>query len=503
MYGGSYVNGKLTNTLHEFTCTVALGYNIIEKPNTLIYLLVIVNRVDKKSYINSCIPCTLHRRSTHRGMSKIPGLRGGRQASSPRAGQTNVSLLGGRREGGRGVTESSNNLRWTGQRGHLSYSSLQPSYCIHEGATVTERLACSPPTKANRVQSPAGPQYFLKWDLTGDAAGRRFSQGSPVFPAPSFRCGPIFTSITLIGSEELALKNRPNIFTHATSEEPCGGGGRSETCPLLTRRCDRVNHAKFYGLEPQTGSERLDTPHEGGGRRVTEIGGVRPVITREQFDKSRDQTSRNVPDDDFGGAGFLGDLPFPALFHSGAAPYSPRSPSMALRPSLLRAMKSGEEREQEGFEPMGSREGIILSALLRRIGWAMSACSLEFFTPGAIRSRVEPHHYSSNILQRSISIYSPFTPPPPRITLFTPQRTSVFFASHLPFCMCHCVKLHKKQHAVKSNVNVFNRVTAFTIAGDLIGRHRGRGPEPEKGRMLSPLSRPSPAGCMGLRIQMG
>ncbi|KAJ8894528.1 hypothetical protein PR048_007185 [Dryococelus australis] len=36
-------------------------------------------------------------------------------------------------------------------------------------------------------------------------------------------------------------------------------------------------------------------------------------------------------------AGFIGDVPFPLRFHSGAAPYSPRSPSSALKTSLLRA----------------------------------------------------------------------------------------------------------------------------------------------------------------------
>ncbi|KAJ8872218.1 hypothetical protein PR048_025820 [Dryococelus australis] len=36
-------------------------------------------------------------------------------------------------------------------------------------------------------------------------------------------------------------------------------------------------------------------------------------------------------------AGFLGDLQFPAPFHSGTAPYSPQSPSSTLKTSLLRA----------------------------------------------------------------------------------------------------------------------------------------------------------------------
>ncbi|KAJ8881162.1 hypothetical protein PR048_017635 [Dryococelus australis] len=38
-------------------------------------------------------------------------------------------------------------------------------------------------------------------------------------------------------------------------------------------------------------------------------------------------------------AGFLGDLPFPPLFHSGATPYSPQSPSSALKTSMLRAVQ--------------------------------------------------------------------------------------------------------------------------------------------------------------------
>ncbi|KAJ8873892.1 hypothetical protein PR048_024728 [Dryococelus australis] len=41
----------------------------------------------------------------------------------------------------------------------------------------------------------------------------------------------------------------------------------------------------------------------------------------------------------FWSAGFLGDLPFPPLLHSGAASYSLQSPSSALKTSLLRAAK--------------------------------------------------------------------------------------------------------------------------------------------------------------------
>ncbi|KAJ8872518.1 hypothetical protein PR048_026124 [Dryococelus australis] len=75
----------------------------------------------------------------------------------------------------------------------------------NNGATVAERLARSPPTKANRVHSPAGSPDFRKWEScrTMPLVGG-FSRGSPVSPAPSFRRRSIFTSITLIGSQNLA-----------------------------------------------------------------------------------------------------------------------------------------------------------------------------------------------------------------------------------------------------------------------------------------------------------
>ncbi|KAJ8894043.1 hypothetical protein PR048_006653 [Dryococelus australis] len=78
---------------------------------------------------------------------------------------------------------------------------------------VTERLARSPPTRANPVQAPAGSPDFRKWEscrmmpLVGG-----FSHKSPVSPTPSFRRCSIFTSITLIGSQELAVKSRRNLF---------------------------------------------------------------------------------------------------------------------------------------------------------------------------------------------------------------------------------------------------------------------------------------------------
>ncbi|KAJ8877826.1 hypothetical protein PR048_022284, partial [Dryococelus australis] len=89
-------------------------------------------------------------------------------------------------------------------------------YCILlrvTGATVAERLPRSPPTKANRAQFPAGSPDFRLW---GTCRTMPFlggsSRESPVPHAHSFRRRSTFTSITLIGSQDLAAKSRPNLL---------------------------------------------------------------------------------------------------------------------------------------------------------------------------------------------------------------------------------------------------------------------------------------------------
>ncbi|KAJ8885838.1 hypothetical protein PR048_012044 [Dryococelus australis] len=78
------------------------------------------------------------------------------------------------------------------------------------GATVAERLARSPPIKANRVQSPAG----------GNSAGRCCWSAGPLgdlpFP-PSLHSGafPYPLQSTFIGSRDLAVRSRLNLFTHS------------------------------------------------------------------------------------------------------------------------------------------------------------------------------------------------------------------------------------------------------------------------------------------------
>ncbi|KAJ8877580.1 hypothetical protein PR048_022035, partial [Dryococelus australis] len=88
-------------------------------------------------------------------------------------------------------------------------SSLQSAQSILGGATVAERLACSPPTKANRVRSSAGPLPHLSHVgiMLDDATGRRVFLGDlPFPPALPFRRCSILNSITYIGFQDIANK---------------------------------------------------------------------------------------------------------------------------------------------------------------------------------------------------------------------------------------------------------------------------------------------------------
>ncbi|KAJ8871289.1 hypothetical protein PR048_027597 [Dryococelus australis] len=88
--------------------------------------------------------------------------------------------------------------------------------------TVVERLACSLPTKAIRVQYLAGSIQIFP---SGNRARRcRWSDGFlgdlSFPPSLSFQRCSILTSITLIGSQDLDVKSRLNLFTslaHCTS----------------------------------------------------------------------------------------------------------------------------------------------------------------------------------------------------------------------------------------------------------------------------------------------
>ncbi|KAJ8880271.1 hypothetical protein PR048_016737 [Dryococelus australis] len=102
------------------------------------------------------------------------------------------------------------------------YSTIYTASSGRQGAAVAERLARSPPTKANRAQSPPGLPDLRKWEScrTMPLVGG-FSRGSPVPPVPSFQRRSIFSSIPLIGSQDLAVKSHPNLFALSLTHSGC------------------------------------------------------------------------------------------------------------------------------------------------------------------------------------------------------------------------------------------------------------------------------------------
>ncbi|KAJ8870089.1 hypothetical protein PR048_029100 [Dryococelus australis] len=113
--------------------------------------------------------------------------------------------------------------------------------CLHVGSwpySFGGRLACSPPTKSNRVQFLAGsPSDVRMW-----ASCRKkpliggFSRGSPVCTTLSFRRSSILASITLIGSEYLAVMCRHTLCTHSAGNYLLNSFWCDKGC-LLTRPC--------------------------------------------------------------------------------------------------------------------------------------------------------------------------------------------------------------------------------------------------------------------------
>ncbi|KAJ8875643.1 hypothetical protein PR048_023539 [Dryococelus australis] len=114
------------------------------------------------------------------------------------------------------------------------------------------RLACSPPPpiKANRVYSSTGslPNFRMWESCRTTPLLVRFSRESPVSPALSFwRCSTL-TSITLIGSQDLAVKSRPNLFSHSYYtqwNEDGGGNGRAPRNPPTLQQCPPTHETPF------------------------------------------------------------------------------------------------------------------------------------------------------------------------------------------------------------------------------------------------------------------
>ncbi|KAJ8889232.1 hypothetical protein PR048_008730 [Dryococelus australis] len=112
------------------------------------------------------------------------------------------------------VIDIQHNGRVTSQHGGrptpASYCPFPLGQNIPNHSALPARL---PPRRFGFNSRPDTPDFRM-WEFHRTmplASG--FSLGSPVSPAPSFRCCSILTYITLIGSEDLDVKSSPNIST--------------------------------------------------------------------------------------------------------------------------------------------------------------------------------------------------------------------------------------------------------------------------------------------------
>ncbi|KAJ8866268.1 hypothetical protein PR048_032111 [Dryococelus australis] len=135
------------------------------------------------------------------------------------------------------------------------------------GAAVAERLACSPPTKANRVRFPgrSAPVFYA----SGNRAERcrwsgGFSRGSPVSPALSFRRCSVIASFHPHRLSIPHLLGAAQIFQLRRGWSGAGMQGRGKR-ECLEKACRHDTHMRQHRSEPS-----------GYRTRIAVVGGERP-----------------------------------------------------------------------------------------------------------------------------------------------------------------------------------------------------------------------------------
>ncbi|KAJ8869739.1 hypothetical protein PR048_028747 [Dryococelus australis] len=162
------------------------------------------------------------------------------------------------------------------------------------GGTVAERLACSPPTRANRVQSPTGslPDFRSHVGITQDnAAGRRVFLGISRFPTLSYWCCSILTSITPICSQDLT-----HPFTHSLRLHFLRATYRRENKSVAVVFSDSVCRCRNTGTdfssrivafyqswEKYEGERGMDEPTNGARSRRRWRGRIGAVMATERL----------------------------------------------------------------------------------------------------------------------------------------------------------------------------------------------------------------------------
>ncbi|KAJ8894462.1 hypothetical protein PR048_007116 [Dryococelus australis] len=89
------------------------------------------------------------------------------------------------------------------------------------GVPIAVRLLASHQDEPGPIPGPGLTGFSHAGIVPDDAVGRRVFLGHLQFPpTPSSRHCSIVTSITLIGSQDLAVTSRPNLFTHSLTKGP-------------------------------------------------------------------------------------------------------------------------------------------------------------------------------------------------------------------------------------------------------------------------------------------
>ncbi|KAJ8885935.1 hypothetical protein PR048_012141 [Dryococelus australis] len=185
-----------------------------------------------------------------------------------------------------------------------------PSDCvrlkIQRGGRVVVRLLASHHLETGSIPGWVTPGFSHVWVFSGISR----------FPYP---CIPVVfhTSITLISSQDVDVMSLPNLFTHSRRFDPYSKKFYNHVHNHLIYTSHGATVAEQLARWPPTKVIRAQSP--AWSLRIFACG-------------NRAGRCHWL-------AGFLGDLPPPPPLHSGAAPYSPQSPSSALKTSMLRAVQ--------------------------------------------------------------------------------------------------------------------------------------------------------------------
>ncbi|KAJ8890380.1 hypothetical protein PR048_009888 [Dryococelus australis] len=124
----------------------------------------------------------------------------------------------------------------------------QPSVQTSVNGTSIKTHACLPPRRTKPGYIPGWVTGFSQVGIVlDDAVGRRFSQGAPISPTPSFQHHSILTLITLIGSQDLDARSETTKSIAEPTSATFSDSIKQEVEEKLVRT-----------LEPQAGTENSE-----------------------------------------------------------------------------------------------------------------------------------------------------------------------------------------------------------------------------------------------------